>query len=52
MDGAIRLQVWRRLDNCLEGLPDDSDRPVELHVRRKQALHEVFSKEEWLGRYG
>ena len=39
---TIILGVYRRLDNRFEGLPDDSPRGLELHNRRKEALHEVF----------
>src|SRR5215217_7585024 len=38
----IVLGVYRRLDNRLEGLSDDSPRAVELHDLRKDALHEVL----------
>jgi len=31
--------VYRRLDNRFEGLSDDSPRALELHIRRKDALH-------------
>jgi hypothetical protein len=42
MSSETRLGVYRRLDNRFEGLEDDSPRAVELHVRRKHALHEVL----------
>ena len=42
----ITLGVFRRLDNRFEGLPDDSPRGLELHNRRKAALHEVFDSEK------
>lgn len=42
MDQAFRLIVLRRLDNRDEGLPDDSPRALELHLRRKEALHAIF----------
>lgn len=42
---TITLGVFRRLDNRFEGLPDDSPRGLELHNRRKEALHEVFDAE-------
>jgi hypothetical protein len=38
----IHLRVWRRLDNRLEGLPDDSPRAVELHNERRDALVEAL----------
>jgi hypothetical protein len=38
----VRLFVYRRLDNRLEGLPDDSPRAYELHLLRKEALHEAL----------
>ena len=41
----VELTVWRRLDNRLEGLPDNSPRAVELHVRRARALHDTFDKD-------
>jgi hypothetical protein len=41
----IIVGVYRRLDNRFEGLPDDSPRALELHDRRKQALHEAFDAE-------
>jgi hypothetical protein len=42
----IQIGVFRRLDNRFENLPDDSPRGLELHNRRKEALHEVFSVEK------
>ncbi len=42
MSKQIQLGVFRRLDNRLEGLDDQSPRAVELHERRKRALHEVL----------
>jgi hypothetical protein len=39
MTVALRLGVYRRLDNRFEGQSDDSPRALELHVRRKNALH-------------
>jgi hypothetical protein len=41
----INVLVYRRLDNRLECLADDSPRALELHNRRKKALHEVFDTE-------
>jgi hypothetical protein len=41
----MRLLVYRRLDNRFEGLSDDSPRALELHNRRKNALHEVLDEE-------
>jgi hypothetical protein len=43
----ILLSVYRRLDNRSEGLPDDSPRGLELHNRRKEALHEALVGEGW-----
>jgi hypothetical protein len=42
MDTTLKLGVYRRLDNRLEGLPDDSPRALELHNRRRAALHAVL----------
>ncbi|SRR6266568_2880808 len=42
----ITLGVFRRLDNRFEGLPDDSPRRLELHNRRKEALHKAFDGEK------
>jgi hypothetical protein len=42
-DLKIRLFVYRRLDNRTEGLSDESPRALELHIRRRDALHEVLS---------
>ena len=42
MDISISLGVYRRLDNRFEGLSDDSPRALELHHRRKDALHAAF----------
>ena len=42
MDNTLILGVYRRLDNRFEGLSDDSPRALELHIRRKDALHAVF----------
>jgi hypothetical protein len=46
MNTPITLGVYRRLDNRVLNLPDDSPLAVELHVRRKVALHAVFDSEE------
>jgi hypothetical protein len=44
----IDLGVFRRLDNRFEHLPDESPRGVELHVMRKEALHEALDgDDEW-----
>jgi hypothetical protein len=45
MNETITLGVYRRFDNRLEGLPDDSPRGLELHHRRGDALHAVFDRE-------
>jgi hypothetical protein len=45
MNSTITLGVYRRLDNRLEGLPDDSPRALELHNRRRDALHAAFDHE-------
>lgn len=42
MSKNIELGVCRRLDNRLEGLGDDSPRALELHNRRRDALHAIF----------
>jgi hypothetical protein len=42
MGEQIRLHVYRRLDNRLEGLPDDSPRALELHNERRDALVEAL----------
>jgi hypothetical protein len=42
MNNSITLGVYRRLDNRFEGLSDNSHRALELHNRRKDALHGVF----------
>src|ERR1035437_3896397 len=39
----IQLFVYRRLDNRFENLPDDSPRAFELHLLRKEALHEALA---------
>lgn len=43
----VLLSVYRRLDNRSEGLADDSPRALELHDRRKEALHEALTAEGW-----
>jgi hypothetical protein len=45
MDTRLTLGVYRRLDNRFEGFSDDSPRALELHSRRKEALHDVFDGE-------
>lgn len=45
MDTNLKLGVYRRLDNRFEGLSDDSPRALELHNRRKYALHAVFDSD-------
>ena len=42
MDTRLTLRVFRRLDNRFEGLSDDSSRALELHDRRRDALHDAF----------
>ncbi len=42
----ISLEVYRRLDNRFEGLPDHSPRGFELHIRRKKALHDVLDAKQ------
>lgn len=42
MPQQIRLNVYRRLDNRLEGLDDQSPRGIELHTVRASALHEAL----------
>src|SRR5512140_3661609 len=46
MVSEIKLWVYRRLDNRFEGLSDNSPRALELHNRRKLALHDVLDGEE------
>jgi hypothetical protein len=46
MENTLILGVYRRLDNRMEGLSDDSPRALELHNRRKSALHSVLDHEE------
>lgn len=41
---SMTLGVFRRLDNRSEGESDDSPRAVELHNRRKDALHAIFNQ--------
>ncbi len=45
MNSRVTLGVYRRLDNRFEGLSDDSPRALELHNRRKDALHDVFDQD-------
>ncbi len=45
MSTAITLGVYRRLDNRFEGLSDDSPRALELHNRRKDALHAILDSD-------
>jgi hypothetical protein len=42
MAEQIHLSVFRRLDNRLEDLPDDSPRALELHNDRRDALVEAL----------
>jgi hypothetical protein len=46
MEATIVLGVYRRLDNRLEGLSDNSEKAVELHKLRSEALHEVLDNQE------
>lgn len=46
MEAQIKVGVYRRLDNRLEGLSDDSPRAIELHNRRKDALHDVLDEQD------
>jgi hypothetical protein len=39
---TLQFGVYRRLDNRAEGRSDDSPRALELHDRRKMALHEAL----------
>lgn len=45
METTLKLEVYRRLDNRLEGLSDESPRALELHYRRKDALREILDSE-------
>jgi hypothetical protein len=42
MSDVVLLGVYRRLDNRFENFADDSPRALELHNRRRDALHSVF----------
>jgi hypothetical protein len=42
MSDVVLLGVYRRLDNRFENLADESPRALELHNRRRDALHSVF----------
>jgi hypothetical protein len=46
MLSEIKLEVYRRLDNRFEGFSDDSPLALELHNRRKSALHDVLDGEK------
>jgi len=49
----IQLFVYRRLDNRFEDLPDDSPQAFELHLLRKEALHEALgSVDGWKVNWG
>ncbi|HLF13302.1 MAG TPA: hypothetical protein VI932_00245 [Bacteroidota bacterium] len=49
MNSRITLGVYRRLDNRLEGLGDDSPRALELHNRRRDALHSALGGDPGIG---
>lgn len=42
MSPNLWIGVYRRLDNRSEGWSDDSPRALELHNRRKKALHDAL----------
>ncbi|VVN23271.1 hypothetical protein [Pseudomonas fluorescens] len=42
MSDVVLLGVYRRLDNRFENEADDSPRALELHNRRRDALHSAF----------
>ena len=42
MSDVVKLGVFRRLDNRFENQADDSPRALELHMRRRDALHSAF----------
>ena len=42
MSPNLWIGVYRRIDNRSEGLSDDSPRALELHNRRKKALHDAL----------
>lgn len=44
MSTEISVEVCRRLDNRFEGFSDDSPRALELHNRRKRALHDALEE--------
>ena len=46
MQDLILLGVYRNLDNRTKGLPDDSPYALELHNRRKTALHDVLDRQK------
>lgn len=46
MRNNITVQVCRRLDDRLQGLPNDSRLSLELHSLRREALHEVLDNQE------
>jgi hypothetical protein len=46
MEAQITLGVFRLLDNRAEGLSDDSPRALELHNRRRSALHDVLDEQD------
>src|SRR4029453_3085455 len=41
----VTLEVYRRLDNRAENLPDDSQRALDLHNMRKHALHKALDNQ-------
>ena len=45
MSNSLTLGVYRRLDNRLADLPDDGPLALELHIRRRDALHAAFDTE-------
>jgi len=45
LEKLIRIGVYRRLDNRTEGLDDDSARALELHRRRRDALHSALGSD-------
>ena len=44
----LTVGVYRRLDNRLQGEPEDSDLAWELHRRRRRALEDAFAADSGL----
>ncbi len=46
MFSRIKVGIYRRLDDRFEGFLGGSPQKLELHNRRKEALHEVFDTQK------